>query len=130
MKTSFIRASSHIIGSVKLKHDFKQLERPHFVQYLKSLSTILSAQCTDKRVNLVTPVLFKKYRTAAAYADSSPADLEKMIRSTGFFRSKTKSIRAAAAGIVADYGGRVPDSMAETAKTTRGWEKNGERSSR
>ena len=80
------------------------------------VATILSAQCTDKRVNLVTPVLFKKYRTAAAYANSSPTDLERMIRSTGFFRSKTKSIRAAAAGIVADYGGRVPDSMEKLRK--------------
>jgi len=80
------------------------------------IATILSAQCTDKRVNLVTPALFKKYRTAAAYASSSPAALEKMIRSTGFFRSKTKSIRAAAAGIVADYGGRVPDSMEKLRK--------------
>lgn len=80
------------------------------------VATILSAQCTDKRVNVVTPVLFKKYRTAAAYASSSPAALERMIRSTGFFRSKTKSIRAAAAAIVADYGGRVPDSMEKLRK--------------
>jgi len=80
------------------------------------IATILSAQCTDKRVNLVTPVLFKKYRTAAAYAGSSPTALEEMIRSTGFFRSKTKSIRAAAAAIVADHGGRVPDSMEKLRK--------------
>ena len=66
------------------------------------VATILSAQCTDKRVNLVTPALFAKYRTARAYANSSPATLERLIRSTGFFRSKTKSIRTAAAAIVAD----------------------------
>jgi len=75
------------------------------------VATILSAQCTDKRVNLVTPALFKKYRTARDYANSSPATLESLIRSTGFFRSKTKSIRGAAAAIVAEYGGRVPDTM-------------------
>lgn len=75
------------------------------------VATILSAQCTDKRVNLVTPVLFAKYRTAADYAKAAPATLEKLIRSTGFFRSKTKSIRGAAAAIVAEYGGRVPDTM-------------------
>jgi endonuclease-3 len=75
------------------------------------VATILSAQCTDKRVNLVTPVLFAKYRTAADYAKAAPATLEKQIRSTGFFRSKTKSIRGAAAAIVAEHGGRVPDTM-------------------
>lgn len=75
------------------------------------VATILSAQCTDKRVNAVTPALFAKYRSAADYAKSSPATLEKMIRSTGFFRSKTKSLRGAAAAIVAEHGGRVPDTM-------------------
>lgn len=75
------------------------------------VATILSAQCTDKRVNLVTPVLFAKYRTAADYAKAPPATLEKLIRSTGFFRSKTKSIRGAAAVIVSEHGGRVPDTM-------------------
>jgi endonuclease III len=75
------------------------------------VATILSAQCTDKRVNAVTPALFAKYRTARDYANASPAALEKMIRSTGFFRSKTKSIRAAAAAIVAEHAGRVPDTM-------------------
>ena len=75
------------------------------------IATILSAQCTDKRVNAVTPALFAKYRAAADYAKASPAALEKMIRSTGFFRSKTKSIRGATAAIVAEHGGRVPDSM-------------------
>jgi endonuclease III len=75
------------------------------------VATILSAQCTDKRVNLVTPTLFAKYRTARDYANASPATLERLIRSTGFFRSKTKSIRAAAAAIVAEHAGRVPDTM-------------------
>ena len=77
------------------------------------VATILSAQCTDKRVNLVTPILFAKYRTARDYANASPATLEKLIRSTGFFRSKTKSIRAAATAIVAKHAGRVPDTMEE-----------------
>ncbi|MEY2557412.1 MAG: endonuclease [Verrucomicrobiota bacterium] len=75
------------------------------------VATILSAQCTDKRVNLVTPTLFAKYRTAKDYAKASPAALEGMIRSTGFFRNKTKSIRAAAAAIVNEHAGRVPDTM-------------------
>jgi endonuclease III len=75
------------------------------------VATILSAQCTDKRVNLVTPALFAKYRSAKDYANAPPASLERMIRSTGFFRSKTRSIRGAAAAIVAEHAGRVPDTM-------------------
>lgn len=75
------------------------------------VATILSAQCTDKRVNAVTPALFAKYRTARDYAGARPETLEGLIRSTGFFRSKTKSIRAAAAAIVAQHAGRVPDTM-------------------
>jgi endonuclease-3 len=75
------------------------------------VATILSAQCTDKRVNAVTPALFAKYRSAADYAKAPPATMEKIIRTTGFFRSKTKSVRGAAAAIVAEHGGRVPDTM-------------------
>jgi endonuclease III len=77
------------------------------------IATILSAQCTDKRVNMVTPALFKKYRTAAAYAKAPPAELEKAIQSTGFFRNKAKSIRGATAMIAQKYGGKVPETMAE-----------------
>jgi endonuclease III len=77
------------------------------------IATILSAQCTDKRVNLVTPALFARYRTAADYAAAPPAELEKAIQSTGFFRNKTRSIRAATAAIAKDHGGKVPQTMAE-----------------
>jgi endonuclease-3 len=77
------------------------------------VATILSAQCTDKRVNAVTPKLFAKYRSAKDYANAPSATLEGLIRSTGFFRNKTKSIRAAAAAIVAKHGGRVPETMEE-----------------
>jgi endonuclease-3 len=75
------------------------------------IATILSAQCTDKRVNLVTPALFARYRTAADFAAIKPAELEKAIQSTGFFRNKTKSIRAATAAIANEHGGKVPDTM-------------------
>src|SRR5450432_1623174 len=77
------------------------------------VATILSAQCTDKRVNLVTPALFARYRTAADYAAAPTAELEKAIQSTGFFRNKTKSIRAAAAAIEKEHGGKVPQTMDE-----------------
>src|SRR5207244_1254707 len=77
------------------------------------VATILSAQCTDKRVNMVTPALFKKYRSAKDYAKAPQAELENAIKSTGFFRSKTKSIRGATSTIVTKVGGKVPDSMEE-----------------
>jgi endonuclease III len=77
------------------------------------IATILSAQCTDKRVNLVTPALFARYRKASDYAKAAPAELETAIKSTGFFRSKTKSIRAATSKIVECFGGKVPETMEE-----------------
>jgi len=86
----------------------------HFRTPLEILvATILSAQCTDKQVNLVTPGLFKKYPDARAYAEADPADLENDIHSTGFFRHKARSIQGAARVILADFGGKVPATMAE-----------------
>jgi len=77
------------------------------------VATILSAQCTDARVNMVTPHLFAKYRTAADYAATDPRVLEKEIQSTGFFRNKTKSIIGMAQALVERHGGAVPQTMAE-----------------
>lgn len=75
------------------------------------IATILSAQCTDTRVNMVTPGLFAKYKTAKDFAQAKPAELEKMIQSTGFFRNKTKSIIGAAKTMVEMFRGKVPDTM-------------------
>jgi endonuclease-3 len=75
------------------------------------VATILSAQCTDKRVNMVTPKLFARYRTAAEFAAVPQETLEQEIRSTGFFRNKAKSIRAASAAIAEEHGGEVPATM-------------------
>ena len=75
------------------------------------VATILSAQCTDKRVNMVTPQLFKQYKTARSLAAAPQEILEKQIQSTGFFRSKAKSLRAAAADIAEKHGGKVPETM-------------------
>ena len=72
------------------------------------VATIISAQCTDERVNLVTRSLFRTYRTAADYARADPAALEEAIRSTGFFRAKTKSILGMARGLLEKHGGEVP----------------------
>jgi len=77
------------------------------------VATILSAQCTDKRVNMVTPALFKRYRTPAALAAAKPEDLEEMIKSTGFFRNKTKSLLGMAAAVAEKHNGRVPDQLDE-----------------
>ena len=77
------------------------------------VATILSAQCTDARVNMVTPHLFAKYRTAADYAAADPQVLEKEIQSTGFFRNKTKSIIGMAQALVERHGGEVPETMEE-----------------
>src|SRR6187455_2815315 len=72
------------------------------------IATILSAQCTDKRVNIVTAELFKKYKTAANYADSDRAELEQAIKSTGFFRNKAKNIQACCRKLVELHSGQLP----------------------
>jgi endonuclease-3 len=77
------------------------------------MATILSAQCTDKRVNIVTPDLFRKYPAAASLAEASPEEVEDLIRSTGFFRNKTKSLLGMAKAVVERHRGEIPKTMAE-----------------
>ena len=77
------------------------------------VAVVLSAQCTDKKVNEVTEKLFKKYRTLDDYADADPKEFEKDIHATGFFRNKTKNILAAANMIRDDFGGKIPRTMEE-----------------
>lgn len=77
------------------------------------VATILSAQCTDQRVNMVTPGLFAKYPTAKDFAYANPRAIENEIRSTGFFRNKTQSILGASKRLVEHFGGRVPQTMEE-----------------
>ena len=81
--------------------------------YQLLVATILSAQCTDKRVNMVTPALFKRYRTPSAMADAEPAELEDMIKSTGFFRNKARSLLGMSRGLVERHRGNVPDRLEE-----------------
>lgn len=97
----------------KLKITYPQSQTAlHFGTPLQILvATILSAQCTDEQVNKVTPALFRKYKTAADFAQADPDTLEDEIRSTGFFKNKTKSIISASKKIVDDFGGKVPDRM-------------------
>jgi endonuclease-3 len=76
-------------------------------------ATILSAQCTDARVNMVTPALFARYPTPFELARAQPADVEEIIKSTGFFRNKTRSLIGMAQAVVADHGGEIPRTMEE-----------------
>jgi endonuclease-3 len=82
------------------------------------IATILSAQCTDARVNLVTPTLFKKYPDAKALADADLDELQRAIQSTGFFRSKARNIIACCKRLVEQYGGQVPGTMEELVQLT------------
>ena len=75
------------------------------------VATMLSAQCTDERVNMVTPALFARYPDAASFAEAVPAELEKLIHSCGFYRQKAKSIRACCRRLVDEFGGEVPAEM-------------------
>jgi len=86
-----------------------QFETPHQIL----VATILSAQCTDERVNKLTPALFRKYPDIASFAAAKQDELELDVRPTGFFRNKAKAIIGSARKIMADFGGRVPESMAE-----------------
>ena len=99
----------------RLKREFPQatcaLDHTNPLELL--VATILSAQCTDARVNMVTPVLFAKYRRAADYAAADAAVFEREIQSTGFFRNKTKSILGMAQALEERHGGQVPDTMEE-----------------
>ena len=81
-----------------------------------AVATILSAQCTDERVNMVTPVLFRRFPEAHALASASQEELEEIIHSTGFFRSKARSLVGMARAVMDEHGGELPRSMAELTK--------------
>jgi endonuclease-3 len=104
------RAGRIVAGLRKLYPEAKcELDHKSALQLL--VATILSAQCTDQRVNQVTPALFSRYRTSADYAGADPRELEELIRSTGFFRNKAKAIIGLGRELVARHKGKVPDSM-------------------
>jgi endonuclease-3 len=85
----------------------------HLTPWELPVATILSAQCTDVRVNMVTPELFKRFSTPAAMAKAPIPELEDLIRTTGFFRNKAKSIKGAAQAIIERFNGEVPRTLAE-----------------
>lgn len=112
------RAKKIVAGLRKLYPDARcELDYRTPLQLL--VATILSAQCTDVRVNATTPALFKKYKTADDFASARPAELEQFIRSCGFYRAKAKSIMETARLIRDRFGGKVPDRM-EDLLTLRG----------
>lgn len=88
----------------------------HRNPYELIVATILSAQCTDKRVNMVTPALFEKYPDAESLSAAKPETLEEMIKSTGFFRNKTKSLLGMSSAVVEQHGGRIPSAMESLVK--------------
>jgi len=102
-----------IMKKLERQHPNADTELHYSNPYQLLVATILSAQCTDERVNQVTPALFKRYTTARDYARADAAELEEQIRSTGFYRAKTRSIIAMAKGLVEKHGGEVPRSRAE-----------------
>jgi endonuclease III len=100
-----------IVGALDRAYPDAHCELVHEDPLQLLISTILSAQCTDKRVNLVTPGLFRKYRSAADFAGADPRELERAIQSTGFFRNKARNIQACCRALVERHGGQVPDCM-------------------
>lgn len=105
------RRTRTIIGRLRREFPEAKCALDHHNPLDLLVATILSAQCTDARVNKVTPVLFAKYRTAGDYATADPEVFEREIQSTGFFRNKTKSILGMARTLVEEHDGQVPDTM-------------------
>jgi endonuclease III len=104
---------SAILAKLDEAYPAATCELKHDNAFQLLISTILSAQCTDVRVNQVTQELYKKYTKPEDFAYANPAELEKEIRPTGFFRNKTKSIMGASKGIIEKFGGAVPRTMDE-----------------
>lgn len=104
---------AEVFARLEREYPDAHCELDHRDAYQLLAATILSAQCTDKRVNEVTPTLFERYRTPAALANADPAELEALIRPTGFFRNKTKSLIGMATGIVERFRGKVPRTLDE-----------------
>lgn len=102
-----------IISGLRKAYPDAHCELEHSSPLQLLIATILSAQCTDKQVNLATPALFRKYRSAADYAQAPVAALEQDIRRLGFFRNKARSIRACCQTLVEKHRGKVPRTMAE-----------------
>lgn len=102
-----------IISKLQKMYPGAECSLTHESPFELLIATVLSAQCTDARVNIVTPALFKKYPTPEAMAKADKSDIERLISSTGFFRQKTKSLLGTSQKIVAEHGGEVPQTVEE-----------------
>jgi endonuclease-3 len=105
-----------IVKGLKKLYPDSETELAHKSALQLLVATILSAQCTDERVNQVTPKLFARYKTAKDFAAADTAELEGLIHSTGFFRNKAKSVIGLGRALVAEHGGKVPDEMEKLVK--------------
>jgi len=108
-----LERTQKIISALKRAYPDAHCELKHANPLQLLVATILSAQCTDKRVNLVTAELFKKYNTARDFAGAPLAEIEAAVKTTGFFRNKAKNIKACCAALVERFGGEVPSTMNE-----------------
>ncbi len=115
-KKARIARTAEILQRLKEEYPDSRCALVHQSPLELLVATILSAQCTDKRVNMVTPALFARYPTAAAYAEAELAELEEMIRTTGFFRNKARSLKGLGQALVAEHDGEVPSEMAALVK--------------
>jgi len=111
-KSELARHATEIFARLKRAHPDAHCELYHETPLQLLMATILSAQCTDKRVNMVTPLLFQTFPTAQALADAQQEKLEDLIRSTGFFRNKAKSLIGLGKALVERHNSEVPDTMA------------------
>lgn len=112
-KTSIKEYAGEIVKLLKREYPDPKIALNFNDNFQLLVAVILSAQCTDERVNMVTPLLFRRFPAAKDYAECDILELEKLIYSTGFYKNKAKNIKEAAQKIVADFGGRVPDMMEE-----------------
>ena len=112
------KRAEKIIGILKAEYPDAKCSLDFGTPHQLLVAAILAAQCTDERVNMVTPELFRNYPDVEAFANADPAELEAMVKPTGFFRNKTKAIIASAREIVARFGGRVPDTIEELTSLT------------
>src|SRR5437879_681426 len=115
-RTERKQRTEQIIKLLKRAHPDAHCALNHSNAFELLIATILSAQCTDERVNIVTADLFRKYRKPEDYLKVSATELQQDIRTTGFFRNKTKSIQGACKMLVEEFGGEVPRSMEELLK--------------
>ena len=110
-KENLKNKAEQIITTLKKQYGNSQTALTHNTAHQLLIATILSAQCTDKRVNIVTEDLFKKYQNIESFADADPKEFEKDIRSTGFYKNKAKNIINTSKMILDDFKGKVPDTM-------------------